>query len=210
MQITNKHNLEKRILYYWSKIYSSEIKKGQDYNELKKVKAILIVDYDIEQFNNIMKYKTDWKIRETDNHNMILTEDLEIIIIELPKTVYTIKERVKEEYNKKLYDWLKFLKNPEGLGEEEMKNVNIRKAKEIYEEVEQDEHERYLAHLREKYIRDKASDINYGYNNGLKDGIEKGKKSGIKMIAKRLLKENMEIPRIAIITGLSEEEIRKI
>ena len=99
-----------------------------------------------------------------------MTEDLEIIIIELPKTVYTIKERVKEEYNKKLYDWLKFLKNPEGLGEEEMKNVNIRKAKEIYEEVEQDEHERYLAHLREKYIRDKASDINYGYNNGLKDG----------------------------------------
>ena len=75
MQITNKHNLEKRILYYWSKMYSSEIKEGEDYINLKKVKAILIVDFDIEQFKNVLKYKTDWKIREKDNHNMILTDD---------------------------------------------------------------------------------------------------------------------------------------
>ena len=90
-----------------------------------------------------------------------------------------------------------------------MENINIRKAKEIFEEVEQDEHERYLAHLREKYIRDKASDINYGYSKGMAAGMKRGERQ-MKMVAKKLLKEGMETSKIAIITGLTEKEITKL
>ena len=130
---------------------------------------------------------------------MILTEDLEIIIIELPKTVYTIEDEIKNEYNKKLYIWLKFLKYPEGLEEEDMENVNVRKAKEIYQEIEEDEHEQYLAHLREKYILDGNSRESYGF--------EKGIKKGMKKVAKKLLEEGMDIEKISEITELSRAEI---
>ena len=36
MQIIDKKNIEKRILFYWSKLYNSSIKSGEDYNQLEK------------------------------------------------------------------------------------------------------------------------------------------------------------------------------
>ena len=42
------------------------------------------------------------------------------------------------------------------------------------------------------------------------EGEEEGIRKGIKKVAKNLLKEKIPIEKIAKITGLSEEEIRKI
>ena len=36
MQVVDKKNVEKRILYYWSKIYTQGIKESQDYEKLEK------------------------------------------------------------------------------------------------------------------------------------------------------------------------------
>ena len=41
MQIVDKHNIEKRILFYWSKMYMSGIKKGEDYAVLERTIVIL-------------------------------------------------------------------------------------------------------------------------------------------------------------------------
>ena len=35
MQITNEENFRERTLYYWSRIYGSELKSGEDYGDLK-------------------------------------------------------------------------------------------------------------------------------------------------------------------------------
>ncbi len=49
--------------------------------------------------------------------------------------------------NENLDLWVKFIKNPEVV---EMSNKEIKKAKEVLEEISQDEREIYLAELREK------------------------------------------------------------
>ena len=54
-----------------------------------------------------MEYHSSWKIIEERERKIILTNKLEIHIIELPK----IKE--KESKKDKLLDWLYFLENPE-------------------------------------------------------------------------------------------------
>ena len=38
MQIIDNHNIEKRILFYWSRLYSKQIEIGVDYEKLKMVK----------------------------------------------------------------------------------------------------------------------------------------------------------------------------
>lgn len=45
IQINNRKNIEKRTLFYWSNMYLSGHKKGQDYNELKPSITINLLNY---------------------------------------------------------------------------------------------------------------------------------------------------------------------
>ena len=90
----------------------------------------------------------------------------------------------------------------------------MRETKDVLKQISEDEHERYLAHLREKYIRDQKAIEEFGYDNGLENGIKRGIEQGIKQttieIAKQMLKEDIEIEVIKRITKLSEQEIKKL
>ena len=204
MQIVDRKNIEKRILYYWSKLYSMNLKVGKDYENLEKVIVILITDYEIDSLKEIQKYQTKWNIREEEYQKVILTEVMEIYIIELPK-YEKYKEKTK---NDSLNRWIKFIKEPGGM--EMGEDKAIQKAKEVLEEISKDERERYLAELREKYILDQKAIEDAGYDKGLKDGMIQGKKEEKKKIAKNLLKLNMSIEQIKEVTGLTEEEIKKL
>ena len=75
---------------------------------------------------------------------------------------------------------------------------SIKKAKEVLDEISEDEHEQYLAHLREKYIFERQ-------------GIEEaGFDKGVKSIAKKMKEDNVDIEKIIKYTGLTKEEIEKI
>ena len=45
VQLTNQDNMDKRTLFYWSRIYSRSIVKGEDYSNLNKVITINILDF---------------------------------------------------------------------------------------------------------------------------------------------------------------------
>ena len=87
-----------------------------------------------------------------------------------------------------------------------MSNKEIKKAKEVLEEISQDEREIYLAELREKYIMDQKAIEDAGYDKGLKAGITQNKKD----IVKNMLNEKFNKNIIHKITGLSVEEINNI
>lgn len=85
MQIVDKYNAEKRIMFYWSLLYTKQIQAGEDYAKLNKTIAVLIVDYELESLKKIPKNFTRWQIREEEYSTVILTDVLEICIIELEK-----------------------------------------------------------------------------------------------------------------------------
>ena len=162
MQVVDHNNIEKRIMFYWSKEYSRSIKKGQDYNKLEKTICILIIDYELKKLEKIPKYITNWNLREEDYGKFILTDVLELYIIELPKFT---RYNGNKKYTK-LDEWIKFIENPEVI---DMENTNkeVKKAKEVLEEISQDEHERYLTELRQKYILDQKAIEDAGYDKRL-------------------------------------------
>jgi predicted transposase/invertase (TIGR01784 family) len=45
VQLGNEYNMDRRSLFYWSKVYTESLKDGQNYRELPNVIAINIVDW---------------------------------------------------------------------------------------------------------------------------------------------------------------------
>ena len=153
MQMINQENIEKRILYYWSKLYSNQLKRGENYNKLQRTICILFINEEIKKLENL-PMQTTWKIIETKERKIILTNDLELNIIELPK-------QDKSEVNQELKKWIMFLQNPESEAVREMaqNDEEIKEAIEKLEEISSDEEKIRIAELREKYILDQNTNI---------------------------------------------------
>ena len=141
-----------------------------------------------------------------------MTEYLELHIIELPK-IHKLKEKEK---NNELIKWMYFLENPESKKVDEYmkENKGIKEAKEKLETMSEDERMQILADLRLKAIMDEkaAKRLAYeeGIESGVKDGIKQGKTQQKLEIAKRMKEKGIDIEYIKDITGLTEEEIKKL
>ena len=214
LQLIDKNNIIERMLYYWSKMYTRQIKAGDDYNKLEKTIVILIADFNIKRLEEV-EYHSTWKIIETNSvKKLILTDKFELDIIELSK----IKGRENEK--DQLLDWLIFLENPESerVARKMEENENLKEAVEKLDRISEDEKMQRIIELREKAIRDEhaiyAKGVDDGIEKGIQKGFEDGKEKGAREkqieIAKKLLKSKVEIEIIIETTGLTEEEIKKL
>ena len=198
IQLIERSNLPERLLFYFSKLYLRGIGKGEDYRYAKRVVLIAIIDYDLKIDNKTME--TIWKLIEKDNPQKILTNKLEIHILELDK--------VKEEYEKNKKNekaqWLLFLDNPNTKEVEEImeENEEVKDAVIEVKKLSEDEELQRLADLREKAIMDEKAIYQAGLNNGKTEAMQE--------VAKKLLKQNVEMKKIAEITGLTIEKIEQL
>lgn len=85
IQMADNKDTVKRILYYWSKTYSKQLKRGEYYKDLKKTIGIIITNYEVEELKGIEELDTKWQIINDKNDKRLLAEDLELRIIEIPK-----------------------------------------------------------------------------------------------------------------------------
>ena len=153
--------------------------------------------------------------------NIVLTDQIKIYILELPKI-----EKMKSE-DKNLNLWIKFIKDLEvkEMSNDEEKDEKleetikaIQEAEKKYEELCQDEHARYIAELRQKYIEETVSVRQLGYEKGIEEGKKEGKEEGkregieegIKKVAKMRKDNNCSIDEIEKYTKLSKEEIEEL
>lgn len=217
MQIRDNKDMEKRSLYHWSKLYLHELKRGVPYDKLPKTIVIVITKYII--FEKIKNYHTKWKMREEKNRNEILSEDIEIHFIEIPKFR---KQSTKNE--KKLDFWLWFLDytNREMVKMATEKELAIRRAVEELDKLTSDPaiqrilDNEELARMDEDVLRRQA--IREGHEQGMKEGIKEGIKEGVKqgikegkiLTAKELKKNGIDVEIIVKATGLTKEEIEAI
>ena len=199
MQLVDERNIEKRIVFYLSKMYTQNLKKSHNYSELNKCISILFIDFELEKLKEIPKYLTKWNIREEIYGKIILTDVLEFYIIEMPKI------NKYSSVNTSLDTWVKFISNSEDLNMENA-DESIKKAKEVLDEISEDEHEQYLAHLREKYIFERQGIEEAGFDKGLAEG----KKQSLEAVAKKMKDKNVKIDEISEFTGLTKEEIEKL
>ena len=203
MQIADEKNMIERTLFYWSGLYYTGLKRGQDYKLNNKVITINILMYNIFKEE---KYHTIATIKEDENNKKI-TDKLEIHFIELPKFL-----KSKEIGNKKLRQWLDFICNKRK-GEIEMavkENEKIAKASQEWEYLRGDEAVKRMAFLKEKWERDWNSGMHSAEEAGIEKGMKKGKREEKKEIAIKMIHEKIDEEIISKVTNLSLDEIEKL
>ncbi|WP_234121384.1 Rpn family recombination-promoting nuclease/putative transposase [Clostridium hydrogenum] len=207
IQLINRYNMLKRTLFYWSRLYSNQIKKGEDYKRLNKTITINILNFN---YIESKKYHTAYHLYEDDERTM-LTDILEIHFVELPKF---LDENL--EMNNSLDKWLTFLTKPEKEVMEvvEMSEPAIRKAITVLDMLSRDPETVRLAELRMKKILDEKSMLEGAKEEGKIEGLEEGRAVG-KTEAKEetaisFLKLGMSEVIVAQGTGLSIDRINEL
>ena len=199
VQLTDQKNMDRRTLFYWSRIYNRGIIKGEDYSNLNKVITINILDFN---FIDLDKFHTEFTLRESEYTDYKLTDVLEIHFIEIPKL-----EDGSDEKDM-LVAWIEFLKNPESekVRSLEMSVDEIREAKDELIKMSNDDTQRELYEMRAKTLRDKISAL----NEAERKGIKKGEKNKAIEIAKSLINLGLDKESIAKSTGLDLCEVEKL
>lgn len=169
VQLLKNDEFIHRLLYYWSRLYSKQMQKGEEYTKAKRVVIIAIVDFEIDITKELRKMETIWNIREKEKTEKVLTDLLEIRIINLRR----VRKTYQEDKENKKNQWVMFLEDPNSKEVKEImeKNEDVKKAIITVKEMSEDEKMERLAELREKAIRDEKA----LYNTGIREGTEIGK-----------------------------------
>ncbi len=169
VQLNNEGNMPERMLYYWSRLFSSQLKAGKDYGELQKTISVGIFDFELDNLKNLPGYCSKWKIIDDEGRKIILTDLFELYIICLPRLRKYSKEKILKD---KLAQWMLFIDDPRSAEVKEImeSNSDIKQAVQTLEEINDDEEIQRLAELREKAERDEASAMSFARNQGLQEG----------------------------------------
>lgn len=180
LQVAPYEYMEKRMLAYWAMMYQNKISSGKDYEILKPTISILIANYNVKDLADISNYHTIWNLREKEYSKVILTKDIEMHILEIPK----IKEN--EILKDELALWLKFIENPKNREVEKFmcENIFLKQAKEELAYLSGDPDFQDLVQSRADFLRDQysynAQAKRQGLAEGRAKGMEEGKKEGKK------------------------------
>ena len=203
MQVAEMDYFNKRILYYTSQSYVSQLDKGVQYNKLKPVYFIGILEFEIGQNKN---YFSRHKVLDVETQEHII-QDVEFNFIELPKF-----DKQINQLETSIDQWTYFIKNaenltliPEGVKDEGLKEAYTEADKQNWTKLELEDYER--ASIKE---RDEIGRIEFAEKKGEKKGEIKGRLEGKLEVAKTAKKMGLAIPDIVKLTGLSEREIENL
>jgi predicted transposase/invertase (TIGR01784 family) len=223
VQLRNAGDMDRRSLFYWSREYASSLESGQNYLELPKVIAINIVNFEMFPRGG---FHTVFHLREDRDHELILTDALEIHFLDMVKFR---REGRKDVRNDPLRRWLTWFdwESPAGLVEEVIKmDRAIGAAEARTAHITKDKEAIRAYDLRQMALSDWTSGVDYarreGRKEGIKEGIKEGRQEGIKEglktgeeqkaleIARKSKALGIPLDQIARITGLTEAQIREL
>ena len=198
MQVAYFEYWDARILFYLSKIFTDQLKKGEPYENLKKCIHVSILDF--------IYFEDDDDCHRTicfcdEKTGKKYTDLMEIQILELKKLPKELKN------DPDILNWMRFLGGKTRREFEAMakKDEYIEEAYRELEKLSADEQAKLEYEAREKAIRDHNSQMNSALKRGMEKGIEKGQRS----LIRTMLQNGAEPDLIAKLTGLSLAEIKE-
>jgi len=208
MQVNREPDFKDRTLFYWSKLYSEELKVGEEYGELKQTICINIINFDLFDFED---YHSNFRILENERGEL-LTDKFAIHFFEL-------KKLGKFKRNRRMEDWLDLINAETESDLMEIQNKST--IPEVHEtivklrELSADEKLKREAYYREKRMHDEASAIigsrREGRAEGLAEGLAKGLAEGReKGLAEGKTKERDIIIKNMRKNGFTEEQIKLV
>jgi predicted transposase/invertase (TIGR01784 family) len=223
MQITDQVYYNQRALYYWSKLYTSQLKSGDNFQDLRKTISINILNFNY--FDDEPNYHNIYKLLNVESHKCQF-EDMELHFIELQKF-----DKDLSHLKTTLDRWVNFLNKahlysrenfPPELEQEPAIGKAMHSLETFY--LTDEEIEIYEAHL--KWLRDEAAALQKaqikgegrgfktGYTTGRVEGHAEGRAEGhhaaLLNTAEKMLALGISLNTIAESTGLPLSEIEEL
>ena len=207
MQVAEFDFFNKRILYYTSQGYVSQLNQGVHYEKLRPVYFIGILEFEIGQNPN---YFSRHKVLDVETKEQII-QDVEFNFIELPKFNKTI-----DQLESSIDQWTYFIKNaenltviPESVKDEGLKEAYIEASQQNWTQLELDDYLRAAIKERDDIGRIEFA-IKKAVKNAVKNAEENTEKNTKLEVARTMKLEGYSTEIICKITKLSKEEIEKL
>ena len=200
MQVNYEPDFRERTLFYWSKLYSDELKTGDEYGSLKRTVCINLIEFNLFDCED---YHSHFSVMENSRHE-VLTDKLAIHFFELKKSR-------KYHKNSPMDEWLDLI-NAETEGDlMEIQNntaiPEVNKTILIIRNLSGDEKVRQEAYYREKRLHDEATALGHARREGIAEGLEKGRAEG-RAEGRGEIKQ--ELTRKWLEKGMTEDQIKEL
>ena len=195
-----------RALYYWAKLYTSQLTQGQSYKSLQKTYSINFLNF---KLIDLPEYKSNFLILEKDHPDIQLTDKFQILFFELPKFTKRL-----EKIDDNLDIWLYIMKNTSILNEEQMRTIIDKSPvmKETLAELGRISIDPEMLGIEERRLKsrlDHESALISRYDRGLAEGKAEGEAKGLaKGEAKGLAKGKAEGKAEGEAKGKIETQLR--
>lgn len=214
IQNTSELYYLERVLYGVAKAITEHINLGNTYKEVKKVYSISILYFDLGKGSDyIYVGQNSFVGLHTQDHLIISTKEKDTIVRKSPSEIFPTYILVRvNEFNKvaksPLEEWVEYLKN--GVISPETQAPGLQEAREKLKYYSMSDAERYAydEHINAIMIQ---NDV---LGNARLEGMEEGRAEGCaeekNNIARKMLANGLSIEQIALITGLTEKEIKEL
>jgi predicted transposase/invertase (TIGR01784 family) len=206
LQIAEQTGYIQRSLYYASGLIQHQLKVGESYFKLTPIIQINILDFSLLPGENIVNR---FLLKEKDS-NTILTEDFQMIYVELPKFQITEIEDLQTESD----IWFYLLKNIQTLTEESRmeilkKKPDLKNAFGVLEMYSSDPEKQREFEERLRADENYAYELAVKYEKGIEKGIEEGELRKSMETARKMRELGDSLEKISIVTGLSELQLKE-
>lgn len=203
IQVNNQRDYSDRSLFYWAKLFTSELKKGDEYFALKRAITINILDFVMFDGDN---YHTE-VVPMIKESGKVFSDKMSLHFFELKKLGDKINVNDRKNLwfhfinanSKEEFDMLKETKVPE-ISEAVDVIIDMGKSRELRE----------IARKREEELHERASMLGSARAEGIAEGIAQGilkgraegEASGIDKMIEKLRLSGMTEEQISVILAM--------
>lgn len=204
MQMEQKAHWKMRTVFYLAKMFTADLRRGEDYEKAKRCVVITILDFELNDCVST-DYHNIYMLR--DQNGNLYTDVLELHTIELKKNPHKEQPCPLDEwhclFNAETEEDLDMIKSG-------TKNLGIIEAIKELKEISLTDRLRYEHEMRLKAKRDRRAEDKFVYVQGQKDGIEIGKAQGFSVLIDYMrnngLSDEQIITELMVKYGLSRDD----
>ena len=214
IQNTSELYYLERVLYGVAKAITEHINLGNTYKEVKKVYSISILYFDLGKGSDyIYVGQNNFVGLHTQDHLIISTKEKDTIVRKSPSEIFPTYILVRvNEFNKvaksPLEEWVEYLKN--GVISPETQAPGLQEAREKLKYYSMPDAERYAYDEHINAIMIQNDVLGNARLEGMEEGRAEGRAEEKNNIARKMLANGLSIEQIALITGLTEKEIKEL
>ena len=230
VQVASERYFQKRATFYLSKLHSRQLRKGEQYGQIAPSVGICLLDH--IRFPERENLHSTYLLRERQ-HGDVLTGDLQLHFIELPK----FAKRDVNDLCTPAEHWLHLLRFSHEyrrggvpLPEKLMAEDGVAMAYDKMKRAQSREDVRGWVEMREKGHHDFVSGLAGAREDGVLEGLQRGREQGLqegrqqgleqgmdlgsvgarRETARRLLSEGLDVALVARSTQFSEAEVEAL